>query len=62
MNRFNADKWLNINEEEDSVVVSDEEVGDEESITDFTSDLRENLILPAADDNDDDDDDDGDFM
>ncbi|CAO3628784.1 unnamed protein product [Mucor fragilis] len=54
MNRFNADKWLNVNEEDDSVVVSEEEMGSEESINDFTSDLREPL-MPIADD------DDGDF-
>ncbi|CEP17934.1 hypothetical protein [Parasitella parasitica] len=46
MNRFNADKWLNINEEDDSVVVTDEDVelADEESIQDFSSDLRKNNI------------------
>ncbi|KAK4516388.1 sphinganine kinase lcb4 [Mucor velutinosus] len=54
MNRFNADKWLNVNEEDDSVVISEEEMGSEESISDFTSDLREPLV-PVADD-------DGDFM
>lgn len=52
MNRFDADKWLNVNEEEDSVVVTDEEVeaGDEESVHDFTSDLRNNVIQDDGDD------------
>ncbi|GAN04941.1 helicase C-terminal domain-containing protein [Mucor ambiguus] len=54
MNRFNADKWLNMNEEDDSVVVSEEDMGSEESINDFTSDLREPLASMA--------DEDGDFM
>lgn len=52
MNRFDADKWLNVNAEEDSVVVTDEEVeaGDEESVQDFTSDLRNNVIQDDEDD------------
>ncbi|KAI8644041.1 hypothetical protein BD408DRAFT_442128 [Parasitella parasitica] len=53
MNRFDADKWLNINQEEDSVVVTDEEgePADEESVQDFSSDLRNNTNLAAqADD------------
>ncbi|KAL9538449.1 hypothetical protein MBANPS3_010919 [Mucor bainieri] len=54
MNRFNAEKWLNVNEEDDSVVVSNEDMESEESIGDFTSDLRESLIPPAGEEEDDD--------
>ncbi|KAF1799200.1 hypothetical protein FB192DRAFT_1346055 [Mucor lusitanicus] len=57
MNRFNADKWLNVNGEDDSVVVSEEDMmASQESINDFTSDLREPLIPLANDD------DDGDYL
>ncbi|KAI8364034.1 hypothetical protein EDC96DRAFT_209955 [Choanephora cucurbitarum] len=40
MNRFDANKWLTVNQEDDNVVQSDDEQGgDAESIQDFSSDL-----------------------